>query len=57
MTEKEQLLALRIVNVAKNELTAIYEAVRCRDLAFARILFARLETDLSVLRGLIHQEE
>lgn len=56
MTNEDYKLAGQLCGLSQNQLAAIQEAIKLKDLAFAKILFARLETDLSVLRGLIHKE-
>lgn len=57
MTLPEKLLAYRFIELTHRELDSIRSAIQDKDLAFARIIFARVETDLAVLKDLIQREE
>ncbi len=55
MNDQQFLLSLRLTTIAQHELDDIRAAVKHKDLAFARVLFARLQTDLALLYSLIDQ--
>lgn len=57
MTSQDIDLAIRIVALANSELDSIRSAVISQDVAFAKVQYARLQVDLSILSDLISKEE
>lgn len=57
MTNDEKNLAYQLIGLSQNQLDAIKDAILIKNFAFARILYARLETDLRVLNDLIQKED
>jgi len=57
MLSKEQATACRLIDLSHSELETIKSAVLAKDFGFAQTIYARLVTDLGILKDIILQEE
>ena len=57
MNPEQGRFACQLIDIAQHEIKALTKAIKGKDLGLAKIISARLETDIIVINSLLQKEK
>jgi len=57
MNPEQGRFACQLIDIAQHEIKALTKAIKGKDLGLAKIISARLETDITVINSLLQKEK